>query len=494
MDIEQFAESVNFEDLALHDTKRVRLGEYDYMASSIHLQATRKEYAEEYDKFTMNLDMGPKVRTGFHELVHFFQYHTTPFGMYLSLLADFQVLQLKSLVCCAKEVMEIGYPLLPRICRYLRPVNRYWKVWYHLKYWYLAELVRLYFIGDMANFGYYYNQSIFSKDLPSQWFSELEKELCNVLNITCNDRILKGGESDAANFAFELALRTMSDSDASNIFENQARMAQYWWEMGYIENPFTKVPNVSTENKYSGLITEYCEFANAKDFPQFHETFYAICELALFAPVLPFQASSHKISLRDLTPIVRVRDLMRTAQSIEPIKDMDDHRRFLDELSERSNYPPLQQLLNDSIIFGQRHNKCSYDSLLFYTSQLMRMDEFSIIYNLGRWHPMSKYQYGDARDFSSFFIPPIVRFKDQTLFFKPGEIIQPIVERYFMFYYLKELLIGFRSRNWHTKGVPVHAPFHRGEEDLKLQNYICGKAVKATLGDSVPPAIVVYNR
>lgn len=489
MDIEQFAECTNLDDLSLYDTKRVRLGEYDYMASAIRIQADRREYLQEYDKFVMQLDMGSLVRTGFHELVHFFQYHTTPFGMYLSLLSDFQIVQLRSLVHCAKEVMKIEYPLLPSICRNLRPVRRYEKVWYHLKYWYLAELVRLYFIGDLRNFCYYYNQSIFSEYLPSQWFSELEKELCKVLGISCPDRILQNEASEPQAFMLDFTLRAMADFDVASIFENQARMAQYWWEMGYIENPFTMV---SKEHKYSALIAEYCAFANTKGFPQFNETFYAICELSLFTPILPFQASSHsKILLRDLNPTVRVMDLMRAAKSIAPIEDMNDHRRFLDELSAQLNYPPLQQILGDAISFGEQKNGGSYDSLLFFASQKMRASEFSIIYNLGRWHPMSKYQYADARAFSNFFIPPIVQFKDQAILLKPGEIIQPIMERYCLFYYLKELLIGFRAKDWSRTGVPIRAPFYKGEEDLKLQNDFCREKINATLGKAVPPAVVV---
>lgn len=44
MDIEHFAEHSNLEDLLLYDTKRVRLGEYDFLSSSVFLQTSRREY------------------------------------------------------------------------------------------------------------------------------------------------------------------------------------------------------------------------------------------------------------------------------------------------------------------------------------------------------------------------------------------------------------------------------------------------------------------
>lgn len=477
------------EDLLLYDTKRVRLGEYDFLSSSVFLQTSRREYLQEYDKFTMQLDMSSNIRTGFHELVHFFQYHATPFGMYLSLLCDFQMLQLRTLLRLVKERMRVEYPLLPQICRHLRPVSRYEKIWYHLKYWYLAELVRLYLIGDFANFCYYYEKNIFSEELPSQWFSQLEAELCNVLNLPFTDRILQKEDSEAQAFLHDITLRITGNSDARNIFENQARMAQYWWEMGYCENPFT---NVSFEHKYSGLIAEYTAFSTAENFPQFHETFYAICELALFPPILPFQAQiGSRISLRDLNPIVRVRDIMAAAQSVAPIKDMDDHQRFLDEVSGLLNYPSLEEILKSSVSFGNEQGHFSYDELLFFTSQRLRQQEFSIFYNLGRWHPMSKYQYADARPFSNFFMPPIVRFSDQTLFFRPGEVTQPIIERYYLFYYLKELLIGFRAKKGNGTQVLIQAPFYRDAEDLELQNVVCKKELKKLFGAGIPEALVV---
>lgn len=491
MDIERFAECSNLEDLLLCDTKRVRLGEYDFLSSAVRLQTSRQEYLREYDRFTMQLDMSANIRTGFHELVHFFQYHTTPFGMYLSLLCDFQMLQLRTLLTLVKENRKVEYPLLPQICRQLRPVSRYEKIWYHLKYWYLAELVRLYLIGDFANFCYYYEKSIFSEELPSQWFSQLEAELCNVLNLPFTDRILLKEESEARALLHDITLRVASDSDAGNIFENQARMGQYWWEMGYRENPFT---NVSYEHKYSGLIAEYAALSTAENFPQFHETFYGICELALFTPILPFQAqTTPQISLRDLNPIVRVRDIMAAAQSVAPIKDMNDHQRFLDEVSEILNYPSLKQILESSVSYGDKQDSFSYDSLLFFTSQRLRQKEFSIFYNLGRWHPMSKYQYADARSFSNFFMPPIVRFSDQTLFFRPGEVTQPLIERYYLFYYLKELLIGFRAKKGNGKRVLIRAPFDRGAEDLELQNAVCKEMLIKLFGDGIPEGAVVVG-
>lgn len=489
MDIEKFAECSNLEDLLLCDTKIVRLGEYDYLASAIRMNTTQREYLQQYNKFVRNLDIGDKIRTSFHELTHFFQYHTTPFGMYLLLLCQFQIIQLKMLIYCVREKGRVEYPLIPYICRNLRPANQYSKVWYHLKYWYLAELVRLYFIGDFGNFCYYYSNSIFQEELPSYWFSDLEKELCKLMGITYIKRIEEDKETEINATIFNIILRSAGDLDASNIFENQARMEQYWWETGYRENPFS---GVSEQNKYSGLIAQYTQFSNAENFTQFHERFYAICELALFSPILPFQAhEEQKMSVTDLNPVMRVLEIMRASQSVKPIQDMGDHRRFLDEVSEILNYPSLNQILGDAVEIKKVLPKYSYDRELFLFSQSLRQRDFSYFYNLGRWHPMAKYQYEDAQSFTECFIPPIVEFKDQTLFFKPGEIVQPIVERYFLYYYLRELLIGFQTRNGKRRKVPVWAPFYRGEKDLALQNYVCNKKIKELCGDGVPEAVVV---
>lgn len=483
LDVERF--KTTLDDLLRYDTKIIRLGDFHFLNYSLWLNCNYQEYQAEHVEFVSDFTLKRNMRTFFHELTHYFQSATTPFGQYLSMLADFQILQLIQLVKSVSQYEKPTYPLLKMITGKFSNTKKYDKIWYHLKYFFLSEVIRLYFSGGIKNFAVFWGNTIF-RDIPiSECFLDLEHEMQKVYHAPVISRQSPASEENAS-FMLDYALR-VSGPATDSVFENHARISEYWWEGKSFANPFSIVSN---NVEYTGFISEFSKAMRTNDFHEFVATFSAICELSLFAPVLPHMAHLNRdLDIRSLNPAHRMRDILSICGQLESVKGLGDYKRFIDETSNLLSYPPIDDMLSSTTEHYKNVKISAYQDRIFLHSQHYRKENFSVFYNLGLWHPHNPFGYY-AKTITENFVPPFIQYNDKVLFHRDKNMILSLTERFLLYYYLKELLIGYDAKNQEEEIIVIESPYIAGAEEAERLESFFYERIKLTIGDCPPAKIV----
>jgi hypothetical protein len=157
----------------------------------------------------------------------------------------------------------------------------------------------------------------------------------------------------------------------------------------------------------------------AKTLPEFMHAYLGICELALFAPLLPEYRPLRKdeIKLQELLPFSRWFKLRGAAANIDPPTSPLDYRRYVDALSEAAGWPTITQIAELAVEGG---NTVPLDPVeqVYRKAQQMRVEQPSIFLNYP-WFvfPATREHHAKRID----FVFPVIRYTDKTLFTKDKE-------------------------------------------------------------------------
>ncbi|WMJ85824.1 hypothetical protein [Anaerocolumna sp. MB42-C2] len=293
----KFADSFKLADLQNYKI----LGEFNYESYLLKLNCTLEEYMEDFVVFDKDYKSQGNIRTFFHELIHFFQYSTTPIGNYLLQLSNFQTLQAEHIV---RNLDRIEYPLIPYIKKHV-PVESNIRVWYHLRYWFLSELMRLYYTDDLMQYINISKATTFLEEGLTDLFLEVEQEICKIRKLDIFKRRMNNTH-DHERMLMEQTLALTSNN--VNVFENHARISEYWWDVAGDKG---KIKANQDLFEYSGWILAYKNVSNADTLEQFVSTFSAISELSLFSTILPCENGLSSIySAFDFAPRNRMYELI----------------------------------------------------------------------------------------------------------------------------------------------------------------------------------------
>lgn len=440
------ASSQHYKNLDVNFIKRLRptLGEFDTIALTAKYNFTFEEYQIGSFQFASKQQATEVIKTLFHETTHLYQILSTPFGYYCYTLRSFQSNQVAILLKMIKEKfnLKVKYPLVSLI-ESLGPKDKFPELWFNLHLWYLAEIILLYLEGTI---NFYFKQS---KNNPliddvsfvnqfaemdfylSQYFAQtgrVFKYPGHNLNKNPNDQIAI------------TALKAFGNQDVLNVMESWAKVSEYWEYQGDIDQIF---PDTLTNslNKYYSLIHEAKIRLKVPNFREFTLTFSAICELSLFGPILPQHSKfrNSRTAISDIHPLKRFYTALNTAKTIEPIRNLDtDYKRFVDQICNINEWPTPFEIGQDTL---SNFHYFSQDILseLYHRANNLRMHKPSAFINLSIWYtPQDDF----AKEFTYYFIHPVMEFRNRTLYHKNKAIVDFFVSQYIEKSLMRKLLIS----------------------------------------------------
>jgi hypothetical protein len=441
-------------ELDVEDVRRyrTRYGAVDALALSVQYNATFQEAAS-----SAHLAPGETpefVRTLFHETTHLYQMLTTPYGYYYYTLRAFQVHQTLSLLQLLKHQhgLRIQVPLLPFIER-LEPRERYRDVWGVLYLWYLAEMVLLYFEGD---YDLWSQQVIRSRVVQPEWFVTLFTRLNLYLNqfnqVMGRDTVVTPGpvvtelspmarreEDTWAGFRASIGL----PSDVIGVLESWAKVAEHWRDegndLGRLSAKLLASPIPQPE--YYGMLQIMHQNFRFRTIRELVLTYSALCEVALYAPLLPHHQGlrDHEaLSLMSMSPSTRLMLMWTTGSKVPRVRDLAvDYRRFQEEVCGALGWPtPLQ--MSQHAVAGQ----AASDDLitqLYYRAQELRVSEPHVFADLAVWYDRSPSPF--AAEIARFYVHPVMEFRDKVMFHQDKQIVREFLFNYLVTSYTRRLLL-----------------------------------------------------
>jgi hypothetical protein len=225
---------------------------------------------------------------------------TTPYGYCYYTLRAFQVRETLLLLRLLKNEhrLRVQVPLLGFIER-LEPRERHRDVWGVFYLWYLAEMVLLYFEGEWDVWS---RQATRNRVLqPASfvtYFTRLNLYLNQFNQLTGRDTVVAPGPvitelSDVAKQEEEMWIPFRASigvpTDVIGVLESGAKVAEHWRDegdgLGALSARLTSGPMPQPE--YYAMLQIMHESFRFKSIRELVLTYSALCELALYAPLLP---------------------------------------------------------------------------------------------------------------------------------------------------------------------------------------------------------------
>ena len=416
-------------ELDVEDVRRyrTRYGAVDALALSVQYNATFQEAAS-----SARLAPGETpefIRTLFHETTHLYQMLTTPYGYYYYTLRAFQVRQTLWLLRLLKNEhrLRVQVPLLGFIER-LEPRERYRDVWGVFYLWYLAEMVLLYFEGEWDVWS---RQATRNRVLqPASfvtYFTRLNLYLNQFNQRTGRDTAVAPGPvitglSDAARRQEEMWISFRASigvpTDVIGALESGAKVAEHCRDegddLGALSARLTSGPMPQPE--YYAMLQIMHESFGFKSIRELVLTYSALCELALYAPLLPHRQAlrpHEDLSLLSMSPSTRLMLMFTTARKVQRVRDLEaDYQRFHDDVCGALGRPTPLQMSRRAV--AQQPVGDDPITRLYYRAQELRLGAPHAFVDLGIWYPGSGSPL--AAEITRSYVHPVIEFRDKVLF------------------------------------------------------------------------------
>lgn len=433
------------------------------------------------------------IKTVVHETTHLYQMLTTPYGYYYYALRAFQCNQALALIRLLQNDygVKVKYPLARQIVQ-LQPRAKYKNLVDNLYLWYLAELLILYFEGNVDAFlDLAVRHPVFRGWSPLQMFAEMERFLIRFFGTIGRPVEEYAGPNLAFNdeaFQIEkmaIGMKAAGDLDMLALLESAAKVAEFWTEPPDGPVDFEKWLPVSMsagQSKYYMLIHPVKGGIKAGNIREFVYTYAALCELALFAPLLPQHAAlrpSKSTNIESLHPLLRMFKAAGVSGKLKPVSNLEqDYDRFMQELcGELQWLTPNEMNVRSMPKF--RYVQEDRISSLYDTAQRYRHAMPGIFTD---HRILFTFDQPAARQFSSTFTPLVIELTDKTLFHKDKNLIDYFLVQYVTQSYLRKVLL--------SNDLSVRLPHRAGAEELEMYRSVLATFLNLSAGLQNPPIVI----
>jgi len=256
--------------------------------------------------------------------------------------------------------------------------------------------------------------------------------------------------------------------DVNSIIESAAKAAEFF-ESDVTYERLTRwlVTPVSLERAaYRNCLKTALQSIRTQEITPFLLSYMTICELALFGPLLPHHAvlrRRHGCKLRELLPMHRFLDLLETARRVQPMQSREDHRRYVGELLVGLKWVHLDEIVRTSLDGpAQVRNPIAF---LYQAAQRWRgVDPVGFIgidFLLSSSTP-------EAKAWRSFFNFVIIDYADRTTYHENKYLLHSMTTRS-----LETLGLQTVMR---SDSLVMRAPYGRSaDEKAWMTNYLRGR-------------------
>jgi hypothetical protein len=330
------------------------------------------------------VEMPPEIKTYVHELTHYLHYTTTPYGLFLQYCRVLQSRATIEIVCGLQEAgLSFQLPLLENVPIATGDIAT--RVQRGLALWLNVEnLVTMLHADTERRFALLES---FQADIDrvaagqqprlpplldlQEAFVRVQDTIADMLEQTNAAAQAAGNpvpmdpegfdreairqemaELPATRDRADLRFQDVSDIlgnpwSAEAIIESAATAAEFWGS-GIDYDRFSAWANTSVDPKlqvYRTCIAQGLSAIQTRRLPEFIPSYMALCELALYAPLLPQHAGLRRQypSFRQILPTHRWMELIRAAAHVAPMRGIRDHGRYVTDICRKLGWVhPIQ--------------------------------------------------------------------------------------------------------------------------------------------------------
>jgi len=448
---------------------------------------TREELRSASARWAAAKRQGPaakprEVQTYVHELTHYLQYTTTPYGLFLQYCRILQnhatigiVNALLASKCPVEQPLLYNLPNMPPDV--MEEVGRWLSLWLNVEElvtaldgdharradlldFYVADFERIEMgayplrpalLGSratfvrvqdsLASFIAEANHAAQERGNPVPMYPDnIDRQAITVaMSAWPNDR-------DRSIERQELGLNMVAYPwDVSAIIESGATAAEFW-ESDDTYDSFTAWANAEVASElalYRTCLVRGLEAIGTHDLQTFLASYMALCETALFAPLLPQHAALRASSpaFEQLLPTVRFAELLSSATRVAPMQGRADHGRYVFELCKDLDWVQPTQIIKSALDGPQIVS----DPVAFVYLQAQRWRGWRAQQGSGTFIGIDPFLFdpspaaGQWRDFFDFVI---IDYKDRTTYHADKDFLQAMTTRYLNMQGLQAVMLG----------------------------------------------------
>jgi len=173
-------------------------------------------------------------------------------------------------------------------------------------------------------------------------------------------------------------------------------------------------------------------------------TYSALCELALYAPLLPHHQAlraNEELSVLSLSPSTRLMLTLGTAREVERVRDLEaDYHRFQDDVCGALGWPTPLQMSRHAV--ASQPTSADPITRLYYRAQELRVGTPHAFADLAVWYDGSPSPF--AGEITRSYVHPVMEFRDKVLFHQDKRVVRDFVFNYLVTTYLRKLLLTGR--------------------------------------------------
>lgn len=426
-------------------------------------------------------DKPTHTRTYVHELVHYLQYVTTPYGLFLQycrLLQTRATIELVSILTQAgltiRQPLLYNLPAMPATVA--AEVELPLSVWLNvenlvaelngdaatslsLTEWFVADVHRLergenpkrpQLFPLPQTFAYVQNRLINDFTIANIEAAENRNPLMypNNMNTGAITAALSAIPSDYDRAVEKLPLLMamfggkIEPWDLESIIEGAATAAEFWLSgISYDDFHAWMTADIPAElAPYRRGLLHGIKSIRTHDIDRFLLSYMAICELALFTPSLPQHAklrANTRDSFAQLLPTVRFSRLLSIAGEVEPMWALRDHSRYIGDLCRTLNWITPFQIVSSAV--EGPHFVSEPVTFTYIQAQRYRAQRSEAFLGIERYL-FDPSPAGDQwRDLFNFVI---IDYADRTTYHKNKEFLESMTTRYLNMQAFQAIMLG----------------------------------------------------
>jgi len=400
------------------------------------------------------------LKTMVHETTHLFHTITTPFGFLIYALRRLQASVVIDAINSLRfaHKMKVRYPLVDFIFQMPPKVQQ--DVGPYLKVWYECELFILLALDGPEAWGRQAVENPLVRGLgPSELFSRIQRYLA----IFYREQIRKlraagggGGEANAplpfADYEPDepglggsgkddrnvIAIQMMvGEANMIAITESAASVAEFWRNTRLNREQFFQQVQSRWQQQGLALASGFLRGAiNARRAEEYVLSYLALCDVALFGPVLPHHRHFRKGAniLYQVLPFFRIRDLLGAAHEIRAMESLGDYVRYTSELCRALGWVAPAEITQFT---AKEHVALETDNLeLAYL--------ISSHYRKSKPWIFQDYSFLLAGDNKQFWMDinfPVIQYGDRTVYHSNKALLVPLTRFYLVRAALRAILL-----------------------------------------------------
>jgi hypothetical protein len=464
-------------------------GAFSFESLCVSYDFTRDEYNAALSTRADAKELSEPLKTVVHETMHLLHATTTPFGLFVYRIRGLQTLLVADAIRAARsQGQAVTFPLQKTFRALPAAIAR--EVEWRMRVWYGIELLVLVMMGEIdvwsthivnnpylrgvtiaelfAHVQYYLSQAASVRGPQPGSLESVARNEPEMEDVDGNDVGIEG-----AVLAFDMlagGANTLAIIETAGTVSEYAGSSQLALEAFKAHIQGTRWVHSTVPKSW---LTDALHYLPASTLPEFILSHLALCEVALFAPVLPEHRALRKGGVRssEILPFVRWQHALHAAANIPPLKSLRDYDRYTRQVCEAARLTPPQAIV---VATASGHEAPPLDprEQSYWKAQRIRAQApgafLDALGMLGRL-PMDL-------DF------PVIKYTDRTLFLKDKMRLHQLVMVYLTQAVTRRMLL--------RPDLVVTMPYPPTPEESTFYTTELRTVLEQALGMAVPGVIV----